>query len=300
MIRTLIKIFLCLLVCVPVYADGIDADTKLMLHFNGADTSTTFTDDSPSAHTVTAFGDAQLDTASKKFGTASYMGDDAGTNDYATVPDSADWDIWGSNADNNTIDMWISLDDHDTYDIIINQGEDGNNRWQFWHLDGSGLQAYVELGSTGMIDATEWTGSEITDSNFHHIAIICVADDCGEYLDGTQVYYKQVTNEDTLAADLYIAGYYGNGNLPLDGHIDELRIQNSNYFSAAPNSTPNDTISVPTEEYSSGLRRIMIIGDNGEPRYETRMAQTWKRFDKFDNESGYKRIEEVHWYTPRG
>ena len=70
---------------------GIDSNTKLMLHCDGIDATTTFTDDSDSSHTVTAEGTAQIDTAQKRFGTASGLFD--GNSDYLSVPDSADWDM---------------------------------------------------------------------------------------------------------------------------------------------------------------------------------------------------------------
>ncbi|MCP5011181.1 MAG: hypothetical protein GY942_14465, partial [Aestuariibacter sp.] len=54
----------------PIAAAGgaYDSYTKLMLHCDGADASTTFTDDSASGHTVTPVADAQIDTAQSKFG----------------------------------------------------------------------------------------------------------------------------------------------------------------------------------------------------------------------------------------
>ena len=48
---------------------GIDGYVKLMLHCNGTDESTTFTDHSASGHIVTAYGTAQIDTTYKKYGT---------------------------------------------------------------------------------------------------------------------------------------------------------------------------------------------------------------------------------------
>ncbi len=65
--------------------DGIDIGdntaTKLLLNFNGTDGATTTTDASPSAHTVSFEGNAQLDTAAKQFGTASLLLD--GTTRYS-------------------------------------------------------------------------------------------------------------------------------------------------------------------------------------------------------------------------
>ncbi|MCH7827478.1 MAG: hypothetical protein IIC75_05850 [Bacteroidetes bacterium] len=74
-------------------AGGIDNFTKLMLHMNGTDTSTVFTDDSASAHSVTANGNAQIDTAQSVFGGASGLFD--GTGDYLSIPDNADFDVGG-------------------------------------------------------------------------------------------------------------------------------------------------------------------------------------------------------------
>ena len=79
-----------------------DAFTKLMLHMNGADNSTTFTDDSPSAHTMTAVGNAKIKTDQSKFGGASYRGD--GSGDRVTAPDHADWD-WGTS--DWTVEAWV-------------------------------------------------------------------------------------------------------------------------------------------------------------------------------------------------
>jgi hypothetical protein len=47
------------------------ANTKLLLHFEGDDASTTFTDSSEALQEITAYGNAQIDTAYYKFGAAS-------------------------------------------------------------------------------------------------------------------------------------------------------------------------------------------------------------------------------------
>ena len=75
----------------------------LLLHFDGADGSTTFTDSSLTPKTRTANGDAQIDTADSKFSGASGLFD--GTDDYITTPDSADF-VLGS--EDFTIDLWFN------------------------------------------------------------------------------------------------------------------------------------------------------------------------------------------------
>ena len=63
------------------------ASVVFLSHFDGSDASTTVTDEK--SHTVTCVGNAQLDTAQQKFGSASLLLD--GTGDYITVPDSNEW-----------------------------------------------------------------------------------------------------------------------------------------------------------------------------------------------------------------
>src|SRR3990167_9675179 len=81
---------------------GNDAFTKLLLHCDGVDAATSFPDVSASAHTVTANGNAQVDTAQSKFGGASLIVD--GTGDYLSVPDHADWDFGTGDF---TVDFWF-------------------------------------------------------------------------------------------------------------------------------------------------------------------------------------------------
>lgn len=81
----------------------VPSTTVLLLSSNGTNADTTFTDDSPiTPHTVTANGNAQLDTADKKFGSASGRFD--GTGDYLTIPDDADFDL---SASDGGFDAWV-------------------------------------------------------------------------------------------------------------------------------------------------------------------------------------------------
>jgi hypothetical protein len=93
-------------ITVPVAAaDGNDAFTKILLHMDGTNGSTTFTDTNAggSAHTWTANGNAQISTAQSKFGGASGLFD--GTGDYITTPDHADYTLGSGDF---TIDLWFN------------------------------------------------------------------------------------------------------------------------------------------------------------------------------------------------
>lgn len=80
------------------------ANVSLLCHFDGTDGSTTFVDSSPSPNTLTAFGNAQIDTAQSKFGGASGFFDGAG--DYVGLADSSDF-TFGSG--DFTIEAWVRL-----------------------------------------------------------------------------------------------------------------------------------------------------------------------------------------------
>ena len=80
----------------------VDDYTKLLLHCNGSDDSSTFTDDGDTGHSPAAQNGAVLDTAYKKTGTASGLFD--GVDQYVSVPDHADWNFGTGNW---TLDFWI-------------------------------------------------------------------------------------------------------------------------------------------------------------------------------------------------
>jgi hypothetical protein len=71
----------------PVNGDPHWNDVSLLLHMNGSDNSTTFTDASSSPKTVTRVGNPVISTAQSKFGGASGLL--ASTSDYLTVPASS-------------------------------------------------------------------------------------------------------------------------------------------------------------------------------------------------------------------
>lgn len=220
----------------------IDDSTKLMLHCDGADESTSFPDASPSQHTVTAHADAQVDTAQKKFGTGSALFD--GTGDYLSVPDSADWDIpvgdW-------TLDFQIKFASHSSIEVLFLQYEDAGNYWRLYHNDGLGFNFVVFTDSVSRISMNG--GGEITDNNWHHVAICRVGNNYGIYVDGNQVNYDSNATGTSFNAQLLIGTKQSFIQL-FNGHMDEIRIRKANCFDASPVVGLTDTITVPTSAHS--------------------------------------------------
>jgi len=83
-------------------ADPYWANVSLLLRMNGTNGSTTFTDSSSNALTVTTFGNAQINTAQSKFGGGSGLFD--GNGDFLSSAYNLSLDLIGSSF---TVEAWI-------------------------------------------------------------------------------------------------------------------------------------------------------------------------------------------------
>ena len=204
-----------------------DEYTVLLLHCNGVDASTTFTDSSAggagSPHTVTAVADAQIDTAQKVFGTGSALFD--GTGDYLSIPDSDDWNFGNGNF---TIDCWVRFADVTTSSMgICGQYVDSNNYWKiFYYKDITKL--YFECKSaSSYIPSYGVTWSPSVDTWYH---IACVSDGTNVhfYVDGVEVGSGTAIGTIPELASVLEIGYASNEvrsiHFYMNGWIDEFRI----------------------------------------------------------------------------
>jgi hypothetical protein len=82
---------------------GVDGFTVLMLHCDGNDNSTTFTNSSQYARAVMANGNAKISKAQSKFGGASCSFDGASSLSFATAPELT------LGAKDFTVDFWFQL-----------------------------------------------------------------------------------------------------------------------------------------------------------------------------------------------
>jgi len=230
-------------------------DTRLMLHFDGNDAATTTFDSSPPNHSITLTGGAQLDTFYQAAGTASLLLD--GSNDYASSPDSTDWDIAASATNDWTVDFYVRLDTHSATTGLMGQGLDNNNRWAIRNVHGSGLTFLVRSSSSEVINTG--FGGEITDSNWHWIALCKVGPEYAIYKDGTQVNYTTDTSTANFTGALNIGRTYGPSYYYTDGNMDEVRIFYGNPFDASPNSGKTDIITNIPEPATISLLGLGVL-----------------------------------------
>jgi hypothetical protein len=271
-----------------------DSNTKLLIHGDETKTGTTgsgatFTDSGNTGHTVTESGNAVVENGgtftdsgntghtvtengnTRRVGNeplSGITGDQSwysfdGTGDYLSVADSNDWDLVGSSSQDYTVDLWVKFTDHYSQEFIIGQWAGTNTFWWIEHDSGGGFNFMCLDSSVTVITAGARAG-EVTDTDWHHLALCKVTSggptvEWGIYLDGSQVYYASDADTVTFAGSLYL-GVRGDGSSnPFDGKMTEVRITNTNSFSASPVVGTTDTITVPTERYTSDSNTLLLI-----------------------------------------
>jgi len=111
---------------------GNDALTRLLLHCDGTNGSTSFPDSSVGGHTVTAVGAAAVSTSQSVFGGASaILG--AGGN-YLSVADSADWTLGANN---------FTFDFRTRHSSIPSGGSAGTTNTVFFFQEDAAINRYL-------------------------------------------------------------------------------------------------------------------------------------------------------------
>ena len=197
---------------------AVDSLTVLLLHCDGSDASTTFTDSSPSGKTVTAEGDAQIDTAQSKFGGASGLFD--GTLDYLSLADSADWDFPGD----FTVDGWFRFSAIATNMNLFDIGSFASGKGVAMRIDNAATTSIaVTVNGLTVINNVS-LGVVLANDTWYHFALVRSGQTLKVYLDGTEK--ASATNSDDTTGGT--AAYVGNSTLPttttMAGWIDEFRV----------------------------------------------------------------------------
>lgn len=194
------------------------ANVVLLAHFNGADGSTSFID--VKGKTLTAVGNAQIDTAQSVFGGASGLFD--GTGDRVTAADSADWSF-GSGP--FTIELFARHTTKQSEQTYVTQWFPG---WAFYVQSGQlSFRATDTLGN--FLDLFQpWV--PVLGTWYH----LCVErDNTGKlrlYVDGTMIASNASTFNVAFgeSAEGLAIGAIGTGGIfpsfDFNGHMEELRI----------------------------------------------------------------------------
>lgn len=198
-----------------------DSSTLIMAHMNGTNGSTTFTDSSTYARTLTPTSGAAISTAQSKFGGASGLFN--GSTDDVRAASATDL-AFGTG--DFTAEGW----------------------WRFTNVPGTtqylwaqdSAASYLAVNTTGLLfawagtgyTARTWAPSTLT---WYHIACSKSSSTVKLFVDGTQVGTDITSVTGSSAQDRFVIGAFPAGGWT-DGYIDEFRLSNVARYSG--NFTP--------------------------------------------------------------
>jgi hypothetical protein len=194
----------------PTPTDPDFANVSLLLHMDGADESTTFTDSSSNALTVTANGGAEISTDESKFGGASGYFDGSSTL-------SAPSDAAVSGEEDFTAEAWVYPfgDPVSTYVWLANDTYGG--------LSSPIATNGTVLTGRSLIEDLGQTTTSVTFDDWNHIAITRTGVTGRIFINGV-IGWEGTLDADYAAGVIRIGSDGGGSDFPFNGYIDDLRI----------------------------------------------------------------------------
>ena len=224
--------------------------TSLLLHGNGADGSTVFTDET--GKTVTAYGNARISTAQSKFGGSSMYFD--GSGDLLVVPNSADFQLYGLDY---TIECWFYRTRSGFTEFILG----------YHAVSGYGYALYCASDGTAFFQnaggGTVATPPNVVPLNaWTHIAVSKYGSTNYIYVNGVMK-GSTAGNIFTNVTDgmLYIAYRY-DGIYPVMGYVQDIRITKNRYVYSTNFTVPADALSliypeqIAIQAHDTGLTKL--------------------------------------------
>lgn len=249
----------------PTQAFANDNNTLLLIHANGTDASTTFTDDTTGAghqsRNLIPFGNAQISTAQNKFGGSSAVFD--GSGDYLTVDNPIFLFPPGQDV---TMELWFRIETtlSGEFNGLISLGTSrgaSSNEWTMFIMQNSatGFNRRLQMGHNFSILVGSTTNLNI--DQWYHAAATRSGTTFTLWLDGV----SQGTTTSTLTLGQGTGGKIGShndGTLVHRGWIDEVRISNTARYTTA--FTPS---TVAFQRDDNTLLLLHADGTNGSTRF---------------------------------
>lgn len=239
----------------------------LGLKCDGTNGSTTFTDSSHSAKTVTGNGNAQISTAQSKFGGASAYFD--GSGDYLSVANSTDWDFGSADF---TVECFVYLGTVASAQGIVDKRETLAARgWSIYFDTSGGNKFWFTAGDS---NTSAWevaiSSSAVTTGQFYHLAFCRKGSTFTAFVDGTSVGTASWSGSvEASSTPLLIGALVGPG-IYLNGYIDDIRITKG-----AARYTANFT--PPTTSFPTQLPVISGVVKDSSGNFAQRLVRAFDR-----------------------
>ncbi len=227
------RFFIPITVC-DLYWNNVSS----LLHFNGANGSTTFTDEKGSTWSASGSVPLTLDTNVKKFGTSSIKGLNGTAGSQRLSLNEGVAQPFGFGTGDYTIEFYVrpSTEGTPSYATILQNNNGSINNALYFNNNNSFLCRfagnYTDIGATGIVP-NQW----------YHLAMVRFAGVGYFFVDGILKGTQASTSNFGTACATSLFSTLGGGN-PFAGYIDEFRVTKgvARYTS---NFTP------PTEEFPS-------------------------------------------------
>jgi SPP1 family predicted phage head-tail adaptor len=210
------------------------SSVQLLLHGNGTNGSTTFTDNSNNNFSLTRGGNTVISTAQSKFGGASILFDGAG--DYLQIPNNSNLTLGTGDF---TMEFWIyPLSQPGLFNTII--GGDATSQ-PIVNLRGSGTSSSISMNVFGSADIFNESFT-FTQNNWYHVAISRSGTSLKVYVNGNQI-GPTITNSTNISAPITCVGGLISYAQNFNGYIDDVRI------TKGVARYTGSTLTVPTREF---------------------------------------------------
>jgi hypothetical protein len=194
------------------------AKVSLLLHGDGADGSTVFTDNAPTPKAVTASGSAAISTAQSKFGGASL----GLTGGFLSVADSADLD---TSTGDFTIEFWLRPASLAANAILFNKasGTSAGYPYQGYVSAAGGVVFRAYNASSQELFTLTTAGGLVAVGAWTHLAFVRSGSTFAVYVNGVSAGSATYAGSLPVNTQPMSIGAYSNGSYPFSGHIDDFR-----------------------------------------------------------------------------
>ena len=198
--------------------DSLFSNVDVLLHMEGTDDATSFTDSSSSGRTITQAGNAHVDHGRAKFGSSAMLLD--GTGDYLQYTPGA---VFGT-AD-FCIEAWVYQTNHSALQALFTgYNYNAAGTWRLYSWTDSTLRWYAPASGGTSVGARITGSSDAPLNAWYHIAIATASSTATMYLNGTSIGSSAVGNHSsgnpiTIGAATGTWAGYG-----VVGSMDEFRI----------------------------------------------------------------------------
>jgi hypothetical protein len=237
----------------------LDDNTLLLLHMDGENNSTVFTDDATVGKRykkgITAIGNAQISTAQSQFGGSSALFD--GTGDYIQLSNSSDYNF-GPN--NFTIECWVRATNFSSFPSIMGMATIGTYGGWTIQFNTSGVPFFQCSTNNSSINITP-SGPALSTATWSHIAVVRDGNSIRVYKDGVGGTAVTITGSIiTSTANLIFGDGYGVNPAwvaaqDFNGYLDEIRISNTARYTA--------NFTAPTQPFQNDANTVLLIHCDG-------------------------------------